>query len=92
MLVWFKKSLPRADPGAGLKAFFNDDNYHMVLTPEQDTIMPYAVAATAWNARTRKPNGTGRLLGCKTFTHERSTTRCAPSRTSTATTAPKRSP
>ncbi len=66
IIIWFKKSLP-ADDRAGLKALFDDDDYHMVLTPN-DT-MKYAVAATAWNAAP-EPNGTGRLLGCNKFTPE----------------------
>ena len=64
VIVWFKKSLPAKDR-ADLKAFFDDDDYHMVLVP--DDTMKYAVAATAWNAAP-EPNGTGRLLGCTAFT------------------------
>jgi hypothetical protein len=64
VIIWFKKSLPRADR-AGLKKLFDEDSYHMVLTP--DDTMPYAVAATAWN-QNPQPNGTGRLMGCTKFT------------------------
>jgi hypothetical protein len=61
VIVWFKKNLPERDR-ANLKALFDEDEYQMVLTPNE-TGMTYAVAATAWNAEPA-PNGTGRLLGC----------------------------
>lgn len=41
-----------------LGGLFNDDPYHMVLSPNRR--MPYAVASTAW----------GHLLGCKQVTDE----------------------
>ncbi len=44
---------------------FDEDPFHLVLTPNE-TNMPYAVAATAWNAEP-EPLGTGRLMGCPTF-------------------------
>ena len=65
VIVWFKKSLPAEDRGK-LKAFFDEDDFHLVLTPN-DTDMPYAVAATAWNAEPNQPLGTGQLMGCETF-------------------------
>ena len=64
VIIWFKKSLP-ADQRASLKAYYDDDPYQVVLVPDE-TGMTYAVAATAWN-RDPRPNGTGLLLGCKTF-------------------------
>jgi hypothetical protein len=64
VIIWFKKSLP-ADDRAGLKKLFDDDSYHMVLTP--DDTMKYAVAATAWNRGGKQELGTGRLLGCPEF-------------------------
>jgi hypothetical protein len=42
---------------AQLKGLFDQDPYHMILTPNT-TKMPYAVAATAW----------GHIAGCKRFT------------------------
>jgi len=64
IVIWFKKGLP-ADKRAGLKAFYDEDPYQMVLTPDE-TGMTYEVAATAWN-RDPLPGGTGRLLGCETY-------------------------
>lgn len=61
--VWFKSSLAEQQR-ANLQALFDEDAYQLLLTPN-DT-MPYDVAATAWN-REPPPNGTGRLLGCKTI-------------------------
>lgn len=65
VIVWFRPSLPR-DQRANLRALFEDDDYHMILTPDT-TRMKYAVAATAWNADP-VPLGTGRLLGCARLT------------------------
>jgi hypothetical protein len=67
IIIWFKKNLP-ADDRAALKAYYDDDPYQMVLTPDT-TEMEYAVAASAWN-RDPQPNGTGRLLGCPEFNDE----------------------
>jgi hypothetical protein len=64
VIVWFKKNLP-AEQRDNLKALYDEDEYQMVLTPNE-TGMKYAVAATAWNAEP-VPNGTGRLLGCPKF-------------------------
>jgi len=64
MVIWFKKDLP-AGERANFKAFYDDDPYQMVLTPDE-TRMTYAVAATAWS-RDPLPGGTGRLLGCDTY-------------------------
>jgi Protein of unknown function (DUF3105) len=63
VIVWFKPSLPEA-ARANLKAFFEGDQYQMVLAPRAD--MPYDVAASAWN-RDPQPNGTGRLLACPKY-------------------------
>jgi hypothetical protein len=64
IVIWFKKGLP-ADDRAALKAYYDDDSYQMILTPDT-TGMTYAVAATAWN-RDPEPNGTGQLLGCPKY-------------------------
>lgn len=61
VIIWVKPSLPK-DQRANITALVNDDPYQMVLVPRRN--MPYAVAATAWNADPA-PNGTGRLLLCK---------------------------
>ncbi len=66
VLVWFKPNLPE-DQRANLQALFDEDEYQLVLVPN-DT-MPYQVAATAWN-RDPEPLGTGRLLGCNTYSEE----------------------
>ena len=52
VIIWFKPNLPAEDRGK-LKALFDEDDFHLVLTPNE-TDMPYAVAATAWNA---EPDG-----------------------------------
>lgn len=63
VIVWFKPSLPE-EARANLKAFFDRDQYHMVLVPRRN--MPFAVAASAWG-RDPEPLGTGYLLGCPRF-------------------------
>ena len=65
VIVWFKQDLPAEDRGK-LKTLFDEDDFHLVLTPN-DTDMPFAVAATAWNAEPNQPLGTGQLMGCKNF-------------------------
>jgi hypothetical protein len=60
VIVWVKPSLPK-EQRADLRALVEDDPYQMVLVPRRN--MPYAVAATAWNADPA-PGGTGRLLVC----------------------------
>jgi Protein of unknown function (DUF3105) len=67
VLIWFRPSIPE-DARGKLKTLFDEDPFHMVLTPN-DTGMPYAVAATAWNADPQ-PLGTGQLLGCPEFNDE----------------------
>jgi hypothetical protein len=60
VITWVKPSLPE-EQRADIRALVEDDSYQMVLVPRRN--MPYAVAATAWNAEPA-PNGTGRLLLC----------------------------
>lgn len=67
VIVWFKKSLP-AKQRAALKAYYDSDSYQMILTPDE-TGSEYAVAATAWNGDP-EPDGTGRLLGCPTYSDD----------------------
>jgi hypothetical protein len=66
VIIWFKPGLPEQQR-ADLKALFDEDSYQLVLTPRRN--MPYAVAASAWNADPQ-PNGTGRLLSCDRMTPE----------------------
>jgi Protein of unknown function (DUF3105) len=67
VIVWFKESLPE-EARANLQAFFDEDDYHMVLVPNE-TNMPFDVAATAWTIDPQ-PNGTGRMLGCREYSPE----------------------
>jgi Protein of unknown function (DUF3105) len=60
VIFWVKPSLPE-DQRADIRALVDDDDYQMFLVPR--TNMPYAVAATAWNAEP-EPGGTGRMLLC----------------------------
>jgi Protein of unknown function (DUF3105) len=60
VIIWAKPSLPE-DDRANLRALVADDSYQMFLVPRSK--MPYAVAATAWDADPA-PNGTGELLLC----------------------------
>jgi len=60
VIIWAKPSLPE-EIRANLRALVDDDSYQMFLVPRSK--MPYAVAATAWNADP-PPGGTGRLLLC----------------------------
>lgn len=52
IVIWFESSAPPPVRG-DLKALFDEDDEHLILTPNE-TGMPFAVAASAW----------GRLLGC----------------------------
>jgi Protein of unknown function (DUF3105) len=63
VIIWFKPGLPE-DQRAELKALYDEDTYQMFMVPRRN--MPYAVAATAWNAEPA-PNGTGRMLLCNSF-------------------------
>ena len=60
VIFWVKPSLPE-DQRADIRALVDDDPYQMFLVPRSK--MPYAVAATAWNADP-PPGGTGRMLLC----------------------------
>jgi Protein of unknown function (DUF3105) len=60
VIFWVKPSLPE-DQRADIRALVDDDSYQMFLVPRSN--MPYAVAATAWNADPA-PGGTGRMLLC----------------------------
>jgi hypothetical protein len=64
VIVWVKPSLPE-EQRANIRALVDDDEYQMFLVPRAN--MPYAVAATAWNAEPA-PNGTGRMLTCDEVT------------------------
>ncbi|MBD0280742.1 MAG: DUF3105 domain-containing protein [Thermoleophilaceae bacterium] len=66
VIVWFNPRLSE-DQRADLKAFFDEDDYQMVLAPRRN--MRYDVAASAWS-RDPEPNGTGRLLLCRRMTPE----------------------
>jgi len=60
VIFWVKPSLPE-DQRANIRALVDDDPYQMFLVPRAN--MPYAVAATAWDADPA-PNGTGKLMTC----------------------------
>ncbi|HZB06042.1 MAG TPA: DUF3105 domain-containing protein [Thermoleophilaceae bacterium] len=60
VIIWVKPSLPE-EQRADIRALVDDDSYQMFLVPRRN--MPYAVAATAWNADPA-PGGTGRMLLC----------------------------
>jgi hypothetical protein len=60
VIFWVKPSLPE-EQRKNIRALVDDDEYQMFLVPRPN--MPYAVAATAWNADPL-PNGTGRMLLC----------------------------
>jgi hypothetical protein len=60
VIFWVKSDLPE-EQRANIRALVDDDPYQMFLVPRNK--MPYAVAATAWNADP-PPDGTGRLLLC----------------------------
>jgi hypothetical protein len=60
VVYWVNPSLP-ADAQDAMRELFEQDSYKLLMVPRRD--MPYAVAATAWNAQP-EPGGTGRTLGC----------------------------
>ena len=68
VIIWLNQKKLTADQRANLKAYYDEDTYQMVITPDM-TGMPYAIAASAWN-RDPQPNGTGRLLGCPQYNDE----------------------
>jgi hypothetical protein len=53
VVIQYRPGVPDSVIG-GLKALFDEDSFHVILTPN-NTTMPYEVAATAWT----------RLLGCR---------------------------
>jgi hypothetical protein len=57
VIIWYKPDLRRKRL-AQVKGLFEDDTYHMIVTPKKT--MPYELAATAW----------GHLAGCKKVTDE----------------------
>jgi hypothetical protein len=60
VIIWAKPSLPR-EARQTIRALFDNDSFQLLVVRRAS--MPYAVAATAWNADP-EPNGTGRLMGC----------------------------
>ena len=66
IVIWFRPGLSE-NARAGLRALVEEDGYQVLLVPRSE--MPFEVAATAWN-RTPGPEGTGRLLGCPSFSPE----------------------
>jgi hypothetical protein len=60
VIFWVKPSLPEA-VRSDIRALVEDDSYQMFLVPRAN--MPYAVAATAWDADPA-PNGTGKMMTC----------------------------
>ena len=66
VIFWVKPSLPE-DVRADVRALVEDDPYQMVLVPRAG--MPYAIAATAWDADPA-PNGTGKLMTCDKVTDQ----------------------
>lgn len=59
VIFWVKPSIPE-DQRANIRALVDKDTYQMFLVPRK---MPYAVAATAWDADPA-PNGAGKLMTC----------------------------
>jgi hypothetical protein len=57
VIIWYKPDLPRKRL-AQIRGLYEDDTYHMIVTPKKS--MPYELAATAW----------GHLAGCKKVTDE----------------------
>jgi hypothetical protein len=60
VILWVRPNLPEQQR-ADIRALVDDDPYQMFLVPRAN--MPYAVAATAWNADPA-PGGTGQMLLC----------------------------
>ena len=63
VVIWLKPTLP-AKARAGLRALVEQDSHQILIIPRSE--MPFDVAATAWNS-SPGPAGTGRLLGCPSF-------------------------
>jgi hypothetical protein len=66
VIFWVKPSLPE-EQRADIRALVEDDSYQMFLVPRAN--MPYAVAATAWDADPA-PNGTGKMMTCDRVTDQ----------------------
>jgi Protein of unknown function (DUF3105) len=66
VIFWVKPSLPD-EQRANIRALVEDDSYQMFLVPRAN--MPYAVAATAWDADPA-PNGTGKMMTCDRVTDQ----------------------
>ncbi len=60
VIIWAKPSLPR-EARETIRAIFDNDSFQLLVVSRPN--MPFAVAATAWNADP-EPLGTGRTLGC----------------------------
>jgi hypothetical protein len=60
VIIWAKPSLPR-EARQTIRAIYDNDSFQLLVVRRAN--MPYAVAATAWNAAP-EPLGTGRLMGC----------------------------
>jgi Protein of unknown function (DUF3105) len=66
VIIWAKPSLPREERQT-IRAIFDADNFQLLVVRRAS--MPWAVAATAWNAAP-EPLGTGRLMGCPEWNDE----------------------
>jgi hypothetical protein len=60
VIIWAKPSLP-LEARQTIRAIFDNDSFQLLVVARPN--MPWAVAATAWNADP-EPLGTGRTLGC----------------------------
>ena len=59
IIIQFRPSAPEKVRGQ-LKSLFDEDSYHVILTPNPD--MPYEVAATAWNQLLACPRANDRVF------------------------------
>jgi Protein of unknown function (DUF3105) len=60
VIIWAKPDLPR-EARETIRAIWDNDQFQLIVVRRAN--MPFAVAATSWNAAP-EPLGTGRLLGC----------------------------
>jgi hypothetical protein len=60
VIVWAKPSLP-LEARETIRAIFDKDDFQLIVVSRAN--MPWAVAATAWNADP-EPLGTGQLMSC----------------------------
>lgn len=60
--VWVNPSAPE-EVRAGIRAFYDEDPYHVIVTPQPGLKEPFALSA--WEAE-----GKGRILRCRTVTDE----------------------